>query len=71
MLSLNTDGARFPAKSQQRTLRQEYRPDGVYFVPNLAALIQGSRLEIMEGGHMASSGSSPEVRRRILDFFEE
>jgi pimeloyl-ACP methyl ester carboxylesterase len=38
---------------------------------DLAALIPGSRLEIIEGGHMASSGSSPEVRRRILDFFEE
>jgi pimeloyl-ACP methyl ester carboxylesterase len=38
---------------------------------DLAALIPGSHLEIIEGGHMASSGSSPEVRRRILDFFEE
>ncbi len=38
---------------------------------DLAALIPGSRLEIIEGGHMASSGSTPEVRRRILDFFEE
>ena len=37
---------------------------------DLAALVPGSQFEIVEGGHMASSGSSPEVRRRILDFFE-
>jgi pimeloyl-ACP methyl ester carboxylesterase len=36
----------------------------------LAALIPGSQLEIVEGGHYAGSGSSPAVRRRILDFFE-
>jgi pimeloyl-ACP methyl ester carboxylesterase len=36
----------------------------------LAALIPGARLELVTGGHMASSGSSPEVRRLTLDFFE-
>ena len=37
---------------------------------DLAALVPGSQFEIVEGGHMASSGSTPAVRRRILDFFE-
>ncbi len=36
----------------------------------LVALIPGSQLEIVEGSHMASSGGTPAVRRRILDFFE-
>ena len=37
---------------------------------DLAALVPGSQFEIVEGGHMASSGSSREARRRILEFFE-
>jgi pimeloyl-ACP methyl ester carboxylesterase len=37
---------------------------------DLAALIPGSQLEIVEGGHYEGSGSSNAVRRRILDFFE-
>ena len=38
---------------------------------DLVALIPGSQLEIVEGGHwVSSSGGSPAVRRRILDFFE-
>ncbi len=37
---------------------------------DIAARIPGSHLEIFEGGHMVSSGSTPAVRRRILDFFE-
>ncbi len=37
---------------------------------DLAASIPGSQLEIFEGGHMVSSGSTPAVRRRILNFFE-
>ena len=37
---------------------------------DLAALVQNSILEVVEGSHMTGGGSSPEVRRRILDFFE-
>jgi len=36
----------------------------------LAALIPGASLEIVEGGHSAGTGTAPVVRRRILDFFE-
>jgi pimeloyl-ACP methyl ester carboxylesterase len=36
----------------------------------LAELIPGSLLEIVEGGHFVGSGGSIAVRRRILDFFE-
>jgi len=38
---------------------------------DLAALIPGSKLEVFEGSHLVASGSSPPVRRRILDFFEK
>jgi hypothetical protein len=37
---------------------------------DLAALVQNSKLEIVEGSHMVASGNSPAVRRRILNFFE-
>ena len=38
---------------------------------DLVALIPGAQLEIVEGSHtVSSSGGSPAVRRRILDFFE-
>ena len=38
---------------------------------DLVALIPGAQLEVVEGGHwVSSSGGSPAVRRRILDFFE-
>jgi pimeloyl-ACP methyl ester carboxylesterase len=36
----------------------------------LAALVPGSKLEVVTGGHLSASGSSPGVRRLILDFFE-
>jgi len=37
----------------------------------LASLIPGSQIEFVEGGHLAASGMSPAIRRRILDFFED
>ena len=38
---------------------------------DLVALIPGAQLEVVEGSHwVGSSGGSPAVRRRILDFFE-
>jgi pimeloyl-ACP methyl ester carboxylesterase len=38
---------------------------------DLVALIPGAQLEVVEGSHwVSSSGGSPAVRRRILDFFE-
>ena len=35
----------------------------------LAALIPGSRFELIEGGHLAGVGGTPETRARIIDFF--
>ncbi len=37
----------------------------------LAALIPNVRFEIVEGGHVEGTGSTPEVRARILRFFDE
>jgi pimeloyl-ACP methyl ester carboxylesterase len=37
----------------------------------LAALIPGVRFEVVEGGHRAGTGGTPEVRARILSFFDE
>ena len=36
-----------------------------------ASLIPGAKLEIVEGGHMASSASTAETRRRALEFLAE
>lgn len=38
---------------------------------NLAALIPNARFEIVEGEHVAGTGGTPEVRARILGFFDE
>ncbi len=35
----------------------------------LAALIPGSRFELIEGGHIRGIGGTPETRARILEFF--
>ncbi len=35
----------------------------------LAALIPGSRFELIEGGHGEGIGGTPETRARIIDFF--
>jgi len=37
----------------------------------LAALIPNVRFEIVEGGHMEGTGGTPEVRARIIKFFDE
>jgi pimeloyl-ACP methyl ester carboxylesterase len=37
----------------------------------LAALIPGVRFEVVEGGHLEGVGNTPEVRARILSFFDE
>jgi len=37
----------------------------------LAALIPNVRFEIVEGGHPEGTGSTPEVRARIIKFFDE
>ncbi len=37
----------------------------------LAALIPNVRFEIVEGGHLEGTGGSPEVRARIIKFFDE
>jgi len=36
-----------------------------------AALIPNVRFEIVEGGHVAGTGGTPEVRARIIGFFDE
>lgn len=38
---------------------------------NLAALIPNVRFEIVEGGHLEGTGGTPEVRARIMAFFDE
>jgi class 3 adenylate cyclase/pimeloyl-ACP methyl ester carboxylesterase len=35
----------------------------------LAALISGSRFELIEGGHLEAIGATPETRAHIIDFF--
>ena len=35
----------------------------------MAALIPGSRFELIEGGHIRGIGGTPETRARIIDFF--
>jgi pimeloyl-ACP methyl ester carboxylesterase len=35
----------------------------------LAALIPGSRFELIEGGHLEAIGATPETRARIIEFF--
>jgi pimeloyl-ACP methyl ester carboxylesterase len=37
----------------------------------LAALIPNVRFEIVEGGHLEGTGNTPEVRVRIIKFFDE
>lgn len=37
----------------------------------LAALIPNVRFEIVEGGHVEGTGGTPEVRARIIKFFDE
>ena len=43
---------------------------GMEAARRIAALVPDAKLEIVEGGYMASSGSSPDGRRRMLDFVE-
>ena len=35
----------------------------------LAALIPGSRFELIEGGHIEGTGGTPATRARIIEFF--
>lgn len=37
----------------------------------LAALIPDVRFEVVEGGHLEGTGGTPEVRQRIIKFFDE
>jgi pimeloyl-ACP methyl ester carboxylesterase len=37
----------------------------------LAGLIPNVRFEIVDGGHLEGTGGTPEVRARILSFFDE
>lgn len=37
----------------------------------LAALIPNVRFEVIEGGHLEGTGGTPEVRKRIIEFFDE
>jgi hypothetical protein len=37
----------------------------------LAALIPNARFEIVEGGHFEGTGGTPEVRQKIIAFFDE
>jgi class 3 adenylate cyclase/pimeloyl-ACP methyl ester carboxylesterase len=37
----------------------------------LASLIPNVRFEVVEGGHLEGTGGTPEVRERIIEFFDE
>lgn len=38
---------------------------------SLTALIPGSRFEIVEGGHLEGTGGTPDVRARIIEYFDQ
>lgn len=71
--SMNLDVREEARRLQVPTLVVHARDDqAVPFAAGreMAALIPGAKLEVVKGGHMASSASRADVRRRVLAFLE-